>query len=209
MPSRKPIRGRTLRVDAPEWEPLRNLAPDHFDDFKWMHEVVLEDGTRLQSYEHFHTGRYLHLDRSGRAFVFAAEEDLRVEGTSKYEEVSPRWLLDFALARSEERATLLRQNVTSELQKLSWTRSATKHRISRKRIRHVIEHCEFAFDKPPPSARPRAVDTRLVFLGDDPDGVALEVIAVEPDNELLVVIHAMKMRPRYKTRYEEARRWQK
>ena len=55
----------------------------------------------------------------------------------------------------------------------------------------------------------RAVDTRLVFLGDDPDGVALEVIAVEPDNELLVVIHAMKMRPRYKTRYEEARRWQK
>jgi hypothetical protein len=207
--SRKLKRGRTLRVGVPEWEPLRNLAPDHFDDFKWMHEVELEDGTRLQAYEHFHTGRYLHLDRSGRAFVFAAEEDLRVEGISKYEEVSPRWLLDFALARSEERATLLRQNVTHELQKLSWTRSATKHRISRKRIRHVIEHCEVAFDKPPPSDRPRAVDTRLVFLGDDPDGVAVEVIAVEPGNELLVVIHAMEMRPRYKTRYEEARRWQK
>lgn len=50
-------------------------------------------------------------------------------------------------------------------------------------------------------------DDRLLYLGDDQDGVALEVIAVELDNGALYVIHAMPLREKYRREYEEAKRW--
>lgn len=48
---------------------------------------------------------------------------------------------------------------------------------------------------------------RWVFLGEDATGIALEVIAVETDHANLLVIHAMRLRPRYQKAYEEVRRW--
>ena len=57
---------------------------------------------------------------------------------------------------------------------------------------------------PPPAGHP---DERLLFLGDDGDGVALEVTAVELDDGDLYVIHAMDLRDRYRPQYEEAKRW--
>lgn len=81
----KPIRGKMLRVDAPEWEPLLNLAPDHVVDFMWMGTVQLVDGTRIQAYKHYWTRDYLHLSDDGRAFVFVPK--------TRYEEVNPPWLL--------------------------------------------------------------------------------------------------------------------
>ena len=45
-----------------------------------------------------------------------------------------------------------------------------------------------------------------MFLGEDGSGEPLEVIAVETDRESLMVIHAMKLRPRYRSTYEEVRR---
>jgi len=44
----------------------------------------------------------------------------------------------------------------------------------------------------------RLQDTRLVYLGDDQTGVALEVMA-SPAEEALMVIHAMPMRDEYRT----------
>jgi hypothetical protein len=75
----------------------------------WMHEVELEDGTRLHAYKHHETRRYLHLDHGGRAFVFIWDESRPVEEDSLYEEVDPLWLLDHALAKPDERASLFRQ----------------------------------------------------------------------------------------------------
>ena len=46
-----------------------------------------------------------------------------------------------------------------------------------------------------------------MFLGDDNAGVAIEVLAVEGAGGELVVIHAMKMRRRYRRQYEEALPW--
>jgi hypothetical protein len=46
-----------------------------------------------------------------------------------------------------------------------------------------------------------------MFLGDDKDGVALEVMAVELEGGDLYVIHAMGLRERYPPRYGEAKRW--
>jgi hypothetical protein len=74
------------------------------------------------------------------------------------------------------------------------------------RVRHVLEHCLAILEEDPPPEHPTATDPRLVFLGEDPGGVPLEVIAVETDRELLTVIHAMELRPRYRDTYEEVRR---
>lgn len=108
-----------------------------------------------------------------------------------------------------ERARLFRQNVASEFKRLRWARSATKHRISRTRIHDVLEHCALIFEKDPPARHPGGRDLRWVFLGEDSTSVALEVIAVEADDGNLVVIHAMKMRSRYRDTYEEVGRCNK
>lgn len=91
---------------------------------------------------------------------------------------------------------------------LHWTRAAAKHRISRPRIRYVIEHCGLIFEQPAPLGTPSGLDDpRLVFLGDDASGVPLEVIAIELDGGDLLVIHAMRLRAKYRTYYKEARQW--
>lgn len=92
---------------------------------------------------------------------------------------------------------------------LKWARAATRHRISRERSRYVIEHCGLFFEQDPPADSPEDVSPRLVFLGDDADGIALEVMAVELEDEALLVIHAMPLRDRYRKQYEETKRWRR
>ncbi len=92
---------------------------------------------------------------------------------------------------------------------LKWARSATRHRISRERSRHVIEQAGLRFEQEPPAGGPAHGDPRLVYLGDDADGVALEVMAIELEDSGLLVIHAMPLRERYRTEYEEAKRWRR
>ena len=50
------------------------------------------------------------------------------------------------------------------------------------------------------------VDERLIYLGDDADGLALEVMAVELGPDELYVIHAMTLRKQYRAQYEQAKR---
>lgn len=58
-----------------------------------------------------------------------------------------------------------------------FARSATRHRISKDRIRHVIANYRVRFEEPPPDAEgARARSTRVVYLGDDDHGRALEVM---------------------------------
>jgi hypothetical protein len=203
VPARKAIRGRTLKVDAPEWEPLLSLAPDHVDDFMWMGTVQLTDGTRLQMYKHYWTRGYLHLAEDGRAFVFVPK--------TRYEEVSPAWLLMRVLRREldPEGAYSVRQNVWPERARITFARSATRHRISRQRSLHVIEHCGFQIVKHHQSPACSEREQRVVFMGDDLEGVALEVMAAERSEEEFLVIHAMDLRDRFIGFYEEARSWRK
>jgi hypothetical protein len=92
---------------------------------------------------------------------------------------------------------------------IRWARSATRHRISRDRSRHVIQHCGLRFEQPAPSSAPASADPRLVYLGDDAGGVPLEVMAIELEDGDLLVIHAMPLRERYREQYEEAKRWRR
>jgi hypothetical protein len=68
----------------------------------------------------------------------------------------------------------------------------------------VIEHAGLRFRVPLPAG---TGDARLLYLGDDEDGVSLEVMAVELADEELYVIHAMPIRKKYQPQYEEAKRW--
>jgi hypothetical protein len=196
-------RGRWLKVDAPEWEPLLNLAPDHVVDFMWMGTVQLTDGTRLQAYKHSWTRRYLHLSEEGRAFVFVPK--------TRYEEVNPPWLLMRVLRQlvDPELRYSVRQNVWTEEAEIKFARSATKHRISRERSLYVIEHCGLQIVKRQWNGMDSGVDQRVVFVGDDLERVPLEVIAVEPEEDEFLVIHAMNLRKRFRGFYEEARPWAK
>jgi hypothetical protein len=85
--------------------------------------------------------------------------------------------------------------------------SARKHGIQDDQMRYVVEHCGLAFDQPAPRDAPG--ESRLVFLGDDEHGVPLEIVAVADRTGDLRVIHAMKLRPKYQTEYDEALPWRK
>ena len=81
--------------------------------------------------------------------------------------------------------------------------SATRHRVSRDRIRHVIANYNLRFEQSPQDG-PGTRSNRIVYLGDDPKGQAVEVMAVKLDDGDLFVIHAMPMRKKYMTKYKEA-----
>lgn len=189
-----------LSAREPEWEPLLNFAPDHVGEFMWMFAVVLTDGTRLQAYKHYWTRDYLHLDNEGRTFVYA--------GNDRYEEVNPPWLLTRILRVELEERYSVRQNVWPEDPRISFARSATRHRISRERSLYVIEQGGVQFVERRRSENwDYGPDKRVFFFGDDLEGVALEVVAAENEEEEFTVIHAMNLRNKYLELYEEAKEW--
>jgi hypothetical protein len=87
---------------------------------------------------------------------------------------------------------------------LRFARSATRHRISKDRIRHVITNHRVRFEEPPREGLGRR-SNRIVYLGADSVNQELEVMAVELESGGLYVIHAMPLRKKYRTRYEEGR----
>ena len=87
----------------------------------------------------------------------------------------------------------------------SWTASARKHRVSRTQVRHVVDHVGLVFLRP--ASPPDRPDEALLFLGDDRNGVRLEVVGVELSDGTLRVVHAMAMRAGYEDLYEEAKKW--
>lgn len=94
---------------------------------------------------------------------------------------------------------------------LSWTAASRWHGVSRRAARYVVEHCGLVFVQPAPSGS-AVPDVRLVYLGDDDTGEPLEVVGVEMESgedgeEHLRVIHAMALRDKYRSEYEEARKW--
>jgi hypothetical protein len=89
--------------------------------------------------------------------------------------------------------------------RVRFARAATRHRVSKDSIRHVLSNYSVRFEEPPPAGREGVPDTRVVFLGDDPQGNPLEVMVIELPNGGLLVIHAMSLRNKYRRRYEETK----
>jgi hypothetical protein len=195
---KRPLRGGQMQGDQPNWEPLIELAPEEIDDFMWMFEVELEDGAMVQAYKHWWTRGYVHLDFSGRAFVFT-EENL-------YEEVDAEELLAAVLRGRESRAKIVRHNEWVGQDKISWARSASRHRIPRTDVSYVIEHAGICFEE---EEGRDGIDPRLYFFGQDEDGRELEVVAVELTSDRLHVIHAMPLRQKFGIDYVEALGWRR
>ena len=102
-------------------------------------------------------------------------------------------------------AAFLSDNINDA--QLRWARSATRHRVSRLRSRFVIDHAGVVFIQP--AAPPDRPDPRLVWLGDDADGEALEVMAALTREGDVLVLHSMPLRDEFRPMYEEATRWQR
>jgi hypothetical protein len=190
-------RGKFRQAKEPVWAPLLELAPEDIDDFMWMCEIELTDGARVQSYKHYWTRRYIHLDLGGRAFVYLDE--------NRYEEVDAEWILPHVFAYRESRAGIVRRNEWVDGDKIGFARSATKHRVSRERSLFVVRHAGICFVE---GEEWDYESPRVAFLGSDADGERLEVIAAAESSGLLHILHAMPMREHYGRKYVEAISWQ-
>ncbi len=82
--------------------------------------------------------------------------------------------------------------------RIRFARSASRHRIARERSTYVIAHCGL----------PQEDEGVILYLGDDWNGVPLEVAAVERGGDL-VVVHAMRLRPKFRDLYVEALPWRR
>jgi hypothetical protein len=170
------------------------LAPDQVTEFMWMFRVHLADDTSAEAYKHSRTRRYLYLDTSGRAFIPV--------GAVTYEESDPVLrLADVTAAR----LVIVGQNDWVSGNKVSWARSATRHRIPRAQTLFAIRGAGICFE----DGKGRANERRLYFFADDEDGRALEVVGFAGEDEGLFVVHSMPLRKRYEARYQEALRWRK
>lgn len=187
---RKWQRGKFTRRREPIWEPLLEALPEDIDDFMWMGEVELTDGTRIQFYKHYWTRRYVLLDLGGRTWI-QREND-------RYEEAED----------PDSRGDIVRRNEWIDSDEIRWARSATKHRISRERSLHVIRHAG-ACRRESEHSEGWYRDPRFLFLGPDMEGVPLEVIAVAPKDGSLIIIHAMPLRERWQGWYLEVAKWEK
>ena len=70
-----------MQFDQAYWSPLEiALGADMAGWFMWMHEVRLEDGTRVDAYKHRATRQYLHLAGDGQAMAYGADDTYRAVG---------------------------------------------------------------------------------------------------------------------------------
>jgi hypothetical protein len=187
--------GSELSGLRPDWRPLIAFAPDEVPDFMWMFRDFLEDGTVVEAYKHTWTRQYLHLDSSGGAYEFV--------GGVSYEEVDPEALLAKVLRTCGSRANIVRQNEWVDGSRISWARSATRHRVPRARTLFAIQQAGVCFE----DGGGRMGEPRLYFFGDDEKEQPLEIVAIEREDANLLVIHSMSLRDRFEERYTEALRW--
>ena len=84
------------------------------------------------------------------------------------------------------------------MDKVYFARSARKHKISRVRARYVLAHYVWVFD---------LEDDMTLHVGPDEQGIVLEVGTVPGRNGGTCVIHAMKLRPGFRTEYRNRLPW--
>lgn len=203
MARKRGTKGRMLSVRAPEWEPLLNVASRHVDEFMWMFAVELVDGTRLQAYKNYWTRSYLHLDGEGRAFVYLESD--------RYEEIDLDWALFRVLEEdvlSKERfGHLWGKHLDPGSIELHWMPAATARGISRDRSAQLVRSCGVRFSHRTDRDAPAPYDWPVLFVGEDAEGVALEVAAIGVGEDAFLVFHASELRDEYRGLLERAREW--
>jgi len=65
-----PQTGAVINDLQPTWRPLQQmLGPAIVEQFMWMFEVALADGTSVHAFKHIDSRRYLHLNGAPAAFT--------------------------------------------------------------------------------------------------------------------------------------------
>ena len=82
--------------------------------------------------------------------------------------------------------------------RLRFAHSARRHGISDQRARYVVEHCAMPLYPPDEGAWYVVV----MFLGLDQHGLPLEVAAIETAPGEWIVIHAMRLREKFRSDLE-------
>lgn len=82
---------------------------------------------------------------------------------------------------------------------VKFAQSARRHKVGRSRVRQVIAAPRAVFDVEDEST---GEASRVLILGDDHTGRALEIVAVRLDEHTILVIHAMDLRDKYRAAYE-------
>lgn len=85
---------------------------------------------------------------------------------------------------------------------LRFARSAARHRISRERVRHVVDTCRSRLYS---DDEDRA--GLVLFLGSDGLGVPLEIVGLEMADGDLLIIHAMRLSASNRDEYEQVMTW--
>lgn len=85
--------------------------------------------------------------------------------------------------------------------RIEFAQSARRHKVGKARARQVIANPVVEITLPGGEGQ----DERLVYLGDDASGRALEVMAV-PIEAGILAIHVMDLRPKWRQLYEEGKR---
>jgi hypothetical protein len=94
------------------------------------------------------------------------------------------------------------------MREVRFTQAARKHRVSNGRARQIIDDPLGTLTLAAPEP---GMDDRIVFIGDDDSGRALEIIAVDLP-EYLLVIHAQDLQAKFRPHYDRAKeqeRWMK
>lgn len=82
---------------------------------------------------------------------------------------------------------------------LQFTRSARKHKVGRERARQAMRNAVFVAEVPS-----EGTARKLLWLGADDSGRALEAVTVQDDPaDPVVVIHVMDLRDKYRSLYEQ------
>lgn len=197
---RKWQRGKFTDRRDPIWDPLLEILPEDIDDFMWMDEVRLTDGTQIQLYKHYWTRRYLLLDLGGRTWIGRDNDHFE-------QAEDPERVLSRVFQSGQARGDIVRRNEWIDSDRIRWARSATEHRITRERSLHIVRHAGICFHEREEGEM--RGDPRFAFLGPDAEAIPLEVIAVAPEEGSLVIIHAMPLRERWQALYWEGLQWQK
>lgn len=84
-----------------------------------------------------------------------------------------------------------------------WAPSAARHGVSRARVEHVLDTTPLAFPVREEDGDPRS--DLLLVVGDDPNGVPLEVMVRAVAEDTFLVFHAMRLRRKYRYLYDLTR----
>jgi hypothetical protein len=85
-----------------------------------------------------------------------------------------------------------------------WAPSAAKHGVAHARARHVLDTAPTAFPVADEDGEPDP--DLLLFLGDDPNGVPLEIVVRLLGDDAVRIFHVMPMRPKYRPLYDQMTR---